>query len=284
MKVLIAFDGSAGSQTAVDLVAGLHLPTDSAIRLVEFVPSVVGVGDSVPPMPMSAGRLVEAARRLARPGVSVDTRTTTGDNVAEGLLAAARDIGADLIVAGHRGHGPLTTVLVGSVARDLAESATCPVLIARRASCRDIVLADDGSEGARRARQIVAQSPLFTGLPVVVVSVAHAARPMASGIAPSMRNEARVAQLEVESETRRAHEIVTEQAAAELRLAGHIVTAAVRDGDPAEQVVDYARGADADLIAVGTRGRGGIARAMLGSVARAVLLTAPCSVLVVPSR
>jgi nucleotide-binding universal stress UspA family protein len=50
-------------------------------------------------------------------------------------------------------------------------------------------------------------------------------------------------------------------------------------GDPAKEIVRLAREEDADLIVIGTHGRTGIARALLGSVAEVVVRRAPCPVL-----
>jgi nucleotide-binding universal stress UspA family protein len=55
-------------------------------------------------------------------------------------------------------------------------------------------------------------------------------------------------------------------------------------GDPAEQIVRYAREHAVDLIVLGTHGRTGPSRALLGSVVEHVIRTAPCPVLAVPAR
>ncbi|HEU0299974.1 MAG TPA: universal stress protein [Longimicrobium sp.] len=60
------------------------------------------------------------------------------------------------------------------------------------------------------------------------------------------------------------------------------ITARVRTGDPAHEIVAAAREWEADLIVVGTHGRRGIGRMFLGSVAETVLRHAPCAVLVIP--
>ncbi len=52
-------------------------------------------------------------------------------------------------------------------------------------------------------------------------------------------------------------------------------------GDPATRLLEHARSTDADLIVVGTHGRQGISRLVLGSVAEAIVRAAPCPVLVV---
>jgi len=53
------------------------------------------------------------------------------------------------------------------------------------------------------------------------------------------------------------------------------------EGDPASQIVQYAEEAGIDLIVMGTHGRSGLERLLMGSVAEKVLRDAPCSVLVV---
>jgi nucleotide-binding universal stress UspA family protein len=64
--------------------------------------------------------------------------------------------------------------------------------------------------------------------------------------------------------------------------AGVPVTTTALAGTPASQIVEYARAHDATLIVIGTHGRTGVSRALIGSVAERVVRTAPCPVLVVP--
>jgi nucleotide-binding universal stress UspA family protein len=79
------------------------------------------------------------------------------------------------------------------------------------------------------------------------------------------------------------NQVATERAA-ELRRLGVAATSSVREGDPAHEIVEFARERGASIIVLGTRGQTGIARFLLGSVARNVLLHAPCSVLVVREK
>jgi nucleotide-binding universal stress UspA family protein len=66
--------------------------------------------------------------------------------------------------------------------------------------------------------------------------------------------------------------------AASLSLDGVTLEYAVRYGDPVEQILDEAESWNADLIAMTTRGRGCIERALLGSVAEQVFRKAPMAV------
>jgi len=59
------------------------------------------------------------------------------------------------------------------------------------------------------------------------------------------------------------------------------VTHVLLEGDPASEIVRYGRDAGIDLIVMGTHGRTGVERLLMGSVAEKVLRDAPCSVLVV---
>lgn len=70
---------------------------------------------------------------------------------------------------------------------------------------------------------------------------------------------------------------------AELAPEVRVVTA-IESGSPAARIVEYAERHGADLIVLGTHGRTGVTRALLGSVAEHVVRTAPCPVLTVPLR
>jgi len=75
-------------------------------------------------------------------------------------------------------------------------------------------------------------------------------------------------------------EAATERAATRLREAGIDVTTAIRQGDPAEEILSCVDAADADLIAMGTR-RGDYANNMVGSVSQKVVARSPIPVLTV---
>jgi nucleotide-binding universal stress UspA family protein len=76
---------------------------------------------------------------------------------------------------------------------------------------------------------------------------------------------------------------IAESAAGRLRQAGLRASALAAQGDPAATIISIAEKSQADLIVLGTHGRTGLRRVLLGSVARNVMLHAHCSVLVVRS-
>ena len=78
------------------------------------------------------------------------------------------------------------------------------------------------------------------------------------------------------------HDELAREMTAQLQSAGLTAEAERRDGDAATEILAAANASKADLIVMGTHGRTGLKRLVLGSVARNVLQHATCSVLVVP--
>jgi len=197
------------------------------------------------------------------------------------IVEEARDMPADLIVIGHRGHGRWESALLGSVSAEVVDHAPCAVLVARDDRIGPVVLADDGSPHARAAESIMTACPLFAGLPVTVVSVVEDAlwNPVANAslIDPAVLDGYCLDPLA----ERRVKESDCAAAAQRLRDAGLDAEPEVRVGDPAHEIIAAARARQAGVIIVGTRGQTGLRRLLLGSVARNVLLHAPCSVMVV---
>ena len=123
--------------------------------------------------------------------------------------------------------------------------------------------------------------PLFAGLPISVVSVVEVGFPDAVAVAPLLYAEAIDAFARSSEAETASMEAACAAVADRLRASGLDAEAVVREGDPAREIVAVARDRQAGVIVVGTRGQTGLQRLILGSVAKKVLLHAPCSVLVV---
>lgn len=89
---------------------------------------------------------------------------------------------------------------------------------------------------------------------------------------------------ELENAARRAGQRRLDTVLARVKKAGVKATGVLVDGLPAEQITRLARKRRADLIVMGTHGRSGLSRILLGSVAQRVLTLAPCPVLTIRSR
>jgi nucleotide-binding universal stress UspA family protein len=143
-----------------------------------------------------------------------------------------------------------------------------------------ILLAVDGSEYSAEAVGEVAARPWPPETAVRVVSAVETITPPA----PEFSYEAGADFQRTLQELRNLAEQWTAGAAETLRASGLTAETAVRDGDARSVIVDEARDWQADLIVVGTHGRTGLKRWLLGSVAQAVVGHAPCSVEVVRKK
>jgi nucleotide-binding universal stress UspA family protein len=132
-----------------------------------------------------------------------------------------------------------------------------------------VVVATDGSESVRRAVEVGLDLAARFGAGVHALYVVDEGE-VASAPEP------------VRGEVRNAFDRAAREALADVeRAAGHPVTTAVREGRPAAEIVAYAVEHGADAVAVGTRGRHGENRFLIGSVAERVVRTCPVPVLTV---
>jgi nucleotide-binding universal stress UspA family protein len=294
MRILVATDGSECAGVAVDLVASLPWPAPVTIDAVQAVSSGVAIfGGPWPPIPpmdttafdddirVSAQRtLDEAVSRLEGPGRTVESAIANGRS-GDVIIALAEEQGADLIVVGSRGHGSLESMVLGSTSAEVVDRAQVPVLVARRRRLRRVVFGWDGSGRAERAATCLTDWGVFGEVEIHVVSVADVNPP--TWVDSSMIGEQAAAEAyrQAAEPSRRQHDEMAREMAERLAASGLRSVAERRDGDPASQLVRATEALEADLVVIGTHGRTGLSRLLMGSVARNVLHHAPCSVLVV---
>jgi nucleotide-binding universal stress UspA family protein len=233
------------------------------------------------------GRMAEDKRQLAElatrlGGQGVDLSHVLVDGFPDdALVTAAHDLGAELIVTGSHGRRGLGRILLGSVAERVVRSAPGPVLVARGApdaadgGFHRILVATDFSEASERgfdlALALAAEGASvelvhFWHLPAL--SRAHAADEVDATLADIR------AGMEQHGAERGAEALATRDTTrAQVRYS-------LREGDARDGIVDLARIAACDLIVVGSHGRRGLRRLLLGSVAESTVRHAPCSVLV----
>ncbi len=143
-----------------------------------------------------------------------------------------------------------------------------------------ILLAIDDSPYSEAAVEAVAG---MTWPPDTTVRVLSAVEPFVPPAA-ELWYDARGSLERARQEVTNRYEELTTRAAERLRARGLRADTIVRDGDPRSVIVDEAKEWSADLIVVGSHGRTGIARFLLGSVAQSVVSHAPCSVEVVRKK
>jgi nucleotide-binding universal stress UspA family protein len=294
MHVLVAIDGSEASLLAVELVCGIRWPAGSRIVVAEAVESGEGLyGGPWPAFAMlemsrleteiratAEGDVRAAAEQLVRPGLTVETAVLSG-RPASAISERARTMGADMIVVGSRGHGRIGTMLLGSISSELVDHAPAPVLVARGTCIDRVLLAWDGSACAARAAELLTDWPIFGESSVRVVSVADIEVPWWTGFPEPGSPEMMPIFVDAAEATRRHHQELALGMTDALRAAGRSATAERLEGDAATEILARARTMKTDLIVMGTHGRTGLARLVIGSVARNVLHHAACSVLIV---
>jgi nucleotide-binding universal stress UspA family protein len=138
MRVLVATDGSASAADAIGFAVDFASARDAEVTFVHVVPTVEFVpttggddfGGALRHEPTAADHalLREAAAVASQHGVTAST-TLLGGSTAEAIVAHAESYGADLIVIGSRGHGALSSALLGSVALGVLHTAKQPVIV-----------------------------------------------------------------------------------------------------------------------------------------------------------
>ena len=291
MKVLLALDGSTPSLIARDLVGGLPWPAGTTVHLlaayqvpVDWTGGVGStmdwVGDAEDAM---RDHLEDELPTLAAPlierGLEVEQHVVRG-RAATAITEAASEIGADLIVTGSRGRGQLRSMLLGSVAAEVAAQAPCPMLVARGTTASRLLVATDGSATANAIPALLEALGLFRGSRAEAVAVSVPDSPAFElMVGLYTLGDERLAGMRRELRSRSQADA---DAMAERLAAIGVPTAPhVRTGDPAHEILAAAEDHGTDLIVTGSRGLGTLERLLLGSVARNVLVHARCSVLIV---
>jgi nucleotide-binding universal stress UspA family protein len=142
-RILIATDGSPSALTAVEFGLDLAEEHDAWPFFIHVAPALevlpaggysFGIGAAVPHKPDAHDEapLDSAAQLAAARDIDSVTKLASGDPVDE-IVSYADLIEADCIVVGSRGHGALTSVLLGSVSRGVLHRARCPVTVVRGA-------------------------------------------------------------------------------------------------------------------------------------------------------
>ena len=293
MRVLVAIDGSEPSGLAVDLVAEVAWPAGTEILAVEAVETGAGLfGGPWPALAFVQADQIEAAireeahrtvhearNRFVRPGLKVRAVVLRG-RPATTIVDRASRMHANLVVVGSRGQGIIESMLLGSVSAEVVDHAPAPVLVARGRRIERIVLGWDGSSCASTAADLLRAWPIFAGSVVRVVSVADVEIPWWTGFPETGSPEMLPMYIEAATASREEHDRLAREMTAKLQSAGLTTEPERREGDAATEILVAANASKADLIVVGTHGRTGLKRLLLGSVARNVLQHATCSVLV----
>lgn len=244
-------------------------PHRGADDLKDLVAAEGRVGDAV------ADRVAQVTGR-ARSDVAV---VMGHGSAGAGVVLQADERGADLVVVGSRGSSGLERFLLGSVAERVVRHAHCPVLVARPSPTDGVVLAaTDFSDPSNEAVEAAAAAARWLGTRLDLLHAVDVAPPVVVGMAvPLGATWIPIPDEEVATMRETARKILDDTLVRlGVRGGSHVV-----DGRAAPAIAEKARELPAQLVVAGTRGRTGLARLTLGSVAEQIVRDAPCSVLVV---
>jgi nucleotide-binding universal stress UspA family protein len=262
-NVIVGVDGSESSRRALHWAAAQagrrRLPL-RVLHAVDLPRREVAIGRPETIDIAAARRLVDSAVADVErtwPEVTVYGEWLVGIPPAVLVRSANR---TDLVVVGSRGWDRLGSMVAGSVSTEVAQRATCPVVVVRWPrptgyfpKHRGVVVGVDGSAGSMEAVDFAFAAAAERGLPLTAVQVAVAER-----------------------ERLDIAETVADWTERYPDVAVHMQ---YETGQPAQVLADLSAGAD--LLVIGSHGRDASAALRLGSVSRHVLERAECAVAIV---
>ncbi|MCC7106473.1 MAG: universal stress protein [Chloroflexi bacterium] len=300
-KVLVPLDGSELGSAALSWAEALAASVDHSLVLVRVVPwppyvPVSGIDGYFSPTvydeivqaeeEAAHSYLVQTREHLLARGVEAETVVREGAT-AESILDVADEVGAYAIVMVTHGRGGLKRLVLGSVAEQIVQQSTLPVLLLRAGSplpaaaptFRRLLVPVDGSALAEDAI-VLARQVLPKDGAIVLVRVVP---PVERYIAAADGSMTIVDEEATKQAVLDAREYV-QRCANELTAEGLAVEMVVQEGRPGTDVLEVAKERRADVIVMATHGRGGAARWLLGSVADEVVRHADRPVFLVSAR
>ncbi len=276
-KILVCTDGSPDSEGAIHAAFQLAQTTGSAIVLLEVVYFMAGYelqspDTLTPAINLEVLQAQETAvqenlakwkAEAAKTGVALETRTRVSASAYEGIMEEAGESQPDLIIMGRHGYTGLTRLLMGSVTARVIGHSPCHVLVVPQEvplNFQRLLIASDGSPFSEAAWEQALALAKTMGSAVIAVSVAADERDIA-GVTKVVRG------LELAAEKE-----------------GLALDTMIPVGRPEEGIVKAAEFKQASLIIMGSHGRTGLKRLLMGSVAERVIGQAKCPVLVVKKK
>jgi len=276
-KILVAYDGSLSAQNALSLASQLAREDKSWIKVLAVVPpyqgdlELLGVSDIKEAIIGPGQQLLTEARQLAdREGVHILTNLEQGEPY-EQIVHVAEEENCDLIVMGRRGKGKMERALIGSVTARVIGHTNKDVLVipeTAKLSWQNILLATDGSTCCDNALARALEIAQERKAKLSAVSVVYT------------NDEFYAVGQDVMKELYQEADKVLDKVRNWAGDLGVQTELFVRDGEPHQAITAMAAEISASLIVMGSHGRKGLTRLLMGSVIERVIGYADCPVLV----
>lgn len=276
--ILVAIDGSESSNNALRQAIRFARKENCGVTVVTVLPSYegeleIGLMSNIKDSFKAPGEkvLADAKEIAAKEGVTIDVVLEEG-NIHEAIIDVAESKDCDLIVMGRRGLKGVERAFMGSATARVIGYSPIDVLVMPNDGVLkwdNILLAVDGSRNSEVAalRTISLAQVYGTELNVLsVVDVTDEFYTQAPDAVDKMIESARMV----------VDEVKTIAKASKIRANSY-----VKEGEAHEKIIDMADEVKANLICVGSHGRTGLRRLLMGSVTEKVIGNATCPVLVI---
>jgi nucleotide-binding universal stress UspA family protein len=265
-KLLVCTDGSAGGNNAVAGTLDLAKACGSQVFVVQVLEIVAEFQAVMPDLKYS---LVQEAQRnmevieaeAAKLGVPIQAVIVEGQQPHAAIVTQIEKIGPDLVIMGRRGKHGLADILMGSVtARVIGHSPVNVLVVPRGGSIgfQRILVASDGSPHSELTWELALAMAKQAGSQLIAIAVA--------------REEGDIIEANA-----LVHKMLTAANRAGMPLKGVSPQGVAPDAGIIHQAIKN----EVDLIVMGSHGRTGLKRLLMGSVTERVIGQAPCPVLVV---
>jgi len=291
-KILVPFDGNDASFIALDYgialakagcaLAIMHVVDDGEL-VGELAATEMGFDptDSIVEMERKGLALLDASsRRACDAGIEPENELVHGGTVSS-ILAAQQRLGCDLIIAGTHGRSGAMRAIMGSTTEGVLRLSPVPVMTIRATARR-------AKEGSLLERAVVAiddSTPALAALLLAAALSSSMGTHLSLCTAIDTHHLHDMAHQYGYDPTPFLQDLFTE---ARRDLQAPIVRAGLRaddlvvlDGQAVDEILKFAEYRDADVIVIGSHGRRGLSRLVLGSVAEGVVRRSPIPVLVV---
>jgi nucleotide-binding universal stress UspA family protein len=279
-KILVAVDGSPTSLHALEESFKLAQNEGSWITVVSVIPpytgdlDLVAVGGVMAAMRRPCEEALRKAQELAEKQRALIKTVCEEGEPHERIIDLAQAENCDLIVIGRRGLRRLERVLVGSVTARVIGYSPIDVLVVTRdtnVGFKKVLIATDGSRYSELAKKRAIDFAGSYGGELVAVS--------AVDVPSELYAESPKTVEELVKKARSYVEAIKNEAG----KTGIKTEVIVREGEAYRVITDTARETGANIIVMGSHGRTGLKRLLMGSVTEKVIGHTPCPVLVVKS-